>query len=793
MAPTTLIPMTVTSALDTASDPDRHTRHGAPSLDLSTVVETDKAGTHTLQLLASTVHCGGCVRKIEDRLAQEPDIETARVNLSTRRLTIRWKGSSARANAFAQQVEELGFPVSPYRSEALLDRDKKTERELIMALAVSFFGAANLMMLAWAVWAGHFATMGQGTRDFFHWVAALIAVPCVYYAGLPFFRSAIAALKKRRTNMDVPISVGVTLTTLMSVYETMTGGPHVYFDGALTLLFILLVGRFLDHKVRGAAHSAVHDLALLAGQPVQKILPDGTLRAVAPDSLERGDCIHVALGERIGADGVVQEGMSSIDTALIDGETTPKDVAPGMSVLAGTMNLSGPLVVEAKNVGEATVLAEIVRLLEAAEQKKGRYMAFADQVVRWYSPTVHTLAASAFFGWWLLGGMAMPEAMMIAVCVLIITCPCALGIAVPITQVVAAGKLSRLGVLLKSDTALERFAAIDTIVFDKTGTLTTLEPRLIGTPDDKDALLVASSMAATSKHPLAQGIRAALPNAPRAKDVEDMPGKGLRWMSEQGEVRLGSAAWCNVKDVTEQKSRDGGLETEVWLTRPGHAPARFSFAPLLRPRTGEAIDALRDQGMAISIMSGDRSKFVAPVAEQLGIKSWQGEMTPADKIAAIEAMKAEGKHILMVGDGLNDTPALAAAHASLAPTTAADISRNAADAVFQGETLLALPELLTIAKRTKSIVIQNITFSVAYNLLLIPIAVMGLVTPWIAAFAMAASSLVVTVNALRLDGLKALQRIATRQSRAGDPIATSSAPVAAPTSAPTQALKAETA
>jgi len=719
---------------------------------------------HAINLLVGNVHCGGCVRKIEDRLAQEPGVEVGRVNLSTRRLTVKWTGAETRANAFAKAIEDLGYPVALYRMEAVVERDKKTERELIMALAVSFFAAANLMMLAWAVWAGHFATMGQATRDFFHWIAALIAVPSVYYAGLPFYRSAIAALRKGRSNMDVPISVGVTLTTAMSLYETWTGGPHVYFDGALMLLFILLVGRYLDHKVRGTARSAVHDLAMLAGQPVQKLLPDGTLQAVASDSLDSGDRIQVAAGERIGVDGIVREGGSSIDTALIDGETTPKDVAIGASVLAGTMNLTGPLIVEAKSVGEATVLAEIVRLLEAAEQKKGRYMAFADKVVRWYSPTVHALALGAFLGWWLFGGMAVPEALMIAVCVLIITCPCALGLAVPITQVVAAGRLSRQGVLVKSETALERYAAIDTIVFDKTGTLTTLEPRLVGLPEDESALKTASAIAASSKHPLAQSIRAEAPDVPRFKGVEDTPGMGLSWMSENGEVRLGSARWCGLSDdeAASNGASHGGLETEVWLTRPSHAPARFAFAPLLRPKTRQVIDTLKERGFQIAIMSGDRARFVGPLADQLGIKDWQGDMTPADKIAAIEAMKADGKHVLMVGDGLNDTPALAAAHASLAPTSAADISRRAADAVFQGNSLAALPETLETARATRRIVVQNITFSVGYNLFWVPVAVLGLVTPWIAAIAMAASSIIVTLNALRMDGLNPFKRLGTR-------------------------------
>ena len=754
------------AALDASFSPaaatDRHPR--AVALDYAAATEMAPDGSHSLNLLVSGVSCGGCVRKVEDRLSREADIETARLNLSTRRLTIRWTGAPARANAFAALVEGLGYPVSPYRTEALLEKDKQTERQLVMALAVAFFAAANVMMLAWAVWAGHFATMGQGTRDFFHWIAALIAVPAVYFAGQPFFRSALRAVRSGQTNMDVPISVGVILTTAMSVYETMTGGPHVYFDGALTLLFLLLIGRYLDHKVRGTARSAVHDLAMLAGQPVSRIEPDGSLRAVAADSLERGARIHVAAGERIGVDGTIIEGGSSIDTALIDGETTPKDVAPGDSVLAGTMNLTGPLVVEARSVGEATVIAEIVRLLEAAEQKKGRYMAFADKVVRWYSPTVHALALGAFLGWWLLGGMAVPEALMIAVCVLIITCPCALGLAVPITQVVAAGKLSRSGVLIKSETALERLAGIDTIVFDKTGTLTTLEPRLVSLPGEPEALELAASMAAASRHPLSIAIRQAAPDVPRARDVEDIPGMGLRLLTPSGEVRLGSARWCGLHADAASGSGDDVLQTEVWLTRPGHAPARFGFAPQLRPETEKAIATLRARGFALSIMSGDRAQFVAPLARRLGIANWQADMAPADKIAAIETLKAAGHRVLMVGDGLNDTPALAAADASLAPASAADISRRAADMVFQGASLMCLPLMLAVARDTRSIVRQNIVFSVGYNLVWIPVAVLGFVTPWLAAIAMAASSLIVTANALRLDGLRPFKALATRQA-----------------------------
>ncbi|MEM1289758.1 MAG: heavy metal translocating P-type ATPase [Pseudomonadota bacterium] len=738
----------------------------AAGADVAGSCEMQPDGSWQLHLLVSDVTCGGCVRKVEEALAGEPNVLSARVNLSTRRLALNWQGSPDQANAYVQRLSGLGYPASVYRTEALLEKDKSVEKRLVMALAVAFFGAANVMMLAWAVWAGHFATMGQGTRDFFHWIAALIAVPCIYYSGQPFFSSAWRAMSKRQTNMDVPISVGVVLTTAMSIYETMTSGPHVYFDGVLMLLFLLLVGRYLDHKVRGTARSAVHDLAMLAGQPVNRIEADGTLRSIPPEKLARGDLVHIAAGERIGVDGEITEGQSSVDTALIDGETTPKDVAVGAPVLAGTMNLTGPLVAKVKSVGEATVLAEIVRLLEAAEQKKGRYRAFADKVIEWYSPTVHTLALAAFLGWWLLGGLDVPEALMIAVCVLIITCPCALGLAVPITQVVAAGKLSRLGVLVKSDTALERLATINAVIFDKTGTLTTLQPELVQRPDDDTAVRLASSMAAASRHPLSQAIGSLMPDARRAKQVEEHPGEGLAMPVEGGEARLGSARWCGLDaDALEPSAASAGqsgLETEVWLTRPNQEPVRFAFAPVLRPDALETVKDLQAHNIYVEIVSGDRGPFVEAIADQLGIEHWQAQSTPADKIARIEALQTQGYKVLMVGDGLNDTPALAAADASLAPAMAADISRRAADLVFQGASLGVLPTMLSIAARTQRIVGQNIAFAIAYNLILIPVAVAGLVTPWIAAIAMALSSLIVTGNALRLDGLNPFQAIATR-------------------------------
>ena len=707
-------------------------------------VEIMEDGVCRLSLLVEGAHCGACVRRIETHLSNSLTIDSARLNLSTRRLDVRWRGRTALADEIVAAIEGLGYRSAPYLAEAIEDRDKAAETRLLKALAVAFFAASNVMMLSWAVWVGHDSDMGQGARAFFHWMSALIAVPSICYAGRPFYASAWSVLRRGRTNMDVPISLGVVLTTFMSLIETLRGGPHVYFDGALSLLFVLLAGRYLDQRVRGKARSAVQDLARLAAQPVNVLDRDGHSRAAPAHQVRADELVLVAAGERIGVDGVVTDGTSSVDMSLINGESAPKPVAGGDKVYAGTLNLAAPIRIRALSTGQSTVLSEIIRLLEAAEQKKGRFVAFADRTVSWYTPVVHILAAGAFLGWLLIAEAGWQIALVNAVSVLIIACPCALGLAVPVTQVVAASRLMRAGILLKSETALERLAGINTIIFDKTGTLTLAEPILTEGPEDDELLRLASGLAGASRHPLAAAIRSAIPNAPVLQHVEEVPGSGLRWRGPSGEARLGSASWCGLEPSP-------GSGAEAWLTIPGRKAARFSFATRLRPDAVETITALRREGYALAILSGDRSATVAEVAAALEIPDWQAGISPREKIERVQRLVQVGRRVLMVGDGINDAPALAAATASLAPAEAADVTRRAADCVWLGRSLAPVSALLRTARRSRAIIIQNIGFSFVYNAAWVPVAMAGLVTPWVAALAMSASSLAVTLNALRLN------------------------------------------
>jgi Cu2+-exporting ATPase len=426
----------------------------------------------------------------------------------------------------------------------------------------------------------------------------------------------------------------------------------------------------------------------------------------------------------------------------------PRAVAPGDSVCAGAINLTGALRISVTGAGDDTALAEIARLMAAAEERRGRYVRLADRAARLYAPIVHVAALATFLGWALLGNLAWQPALMIAVSVLIITCPCALGLAVPAAQVAATGRLLRAGILVKQADALERLAAIDTVVFDKTGTLTLGEPRLADAlRPDPGALATAAAIAAASRHPLCRALVAAAGAANAVEGVREMPGYGLSAVTAQGEIRLGSRAWCGApEDATE----DASTGPELWLARPGTLPVRFAFADTPRPCAADAIAALRGRGLSIVLLSGDREGTVAALTAELGIADWRAACRPQDKVAFLERLAKDGRKVLMVGDGLNDAPALAAAFVSMSPASAADVSRTAADLVFQGESLAAVPDAVATALAARRVMMQNLAGAFLYNLFAVPIAAAGWATPLVAAGAMSASSIGVTLNALRL-------------------------------------------
>nr|MDA8251061.1 heavy metal translocating P-type ATPase [Rhodospirillales bacterium] len=482
--------------LDPAARPPRPEQ--GTRWDLGRCIAEEADGTHALTLAVDGLQCGACVWLIEQVLAREPGVAVGRVNMTTRRLRLVWRGAAAEGERLVGLIEQLGYRLVPFEPAALTAAQDRSGRALLRALAVAGFAAGNVMFASIAIWAGLLQDMGPATRALLHWESALIAMPAVAYAGMPFFRSAFAALRHGRTNMDVPVSIGIVLVTAISLVQTIAGGADTYFDSAATLLFFLLIGRVLDHRARARARVGAEQLLALRGADVAVLRPDGSTERRAAAQVAPGLRVLVGMGERIGVDGVIERGDTSLDASLVSGESLPVAAGQGAAVFAGTLNLGPPITVRATAAGSATLLAECVRLIEAAEARKSRFVALADRVARRYAPSVHVAAASTFLGWWLLGGVPAAQALLIACSVLIITCPCALALAVPAVQVIATARLFRAGILLKSPTALERLAQADTVVFDKTGTLTEPAPALVVHPGAA-VLARAASLAAASR------------------------------------------------------------------------------------------------------------------------------------------------------------------------------------------------------------------------------------------------------------------------------------------------------
>jgi Cu2+-exporting ATPase len=714
--------------------------------DLARHIVTKPDGSMELTLAVDGLQCGACVWLIESVLAKQRGVLVGRVNMTTRRLRLAWQGDDADADRLVGRIEALGYRLVPFDISALAATQDRTAQMLIRCLAIAGFAAGNVMLISIGIWAGQSGVLdpiGPATLALLHWVSALIAMPAIAYAGRPFFASAWAALRHRRTNMDVPISIGVLLVTGMSLTETINGGAHTYFDSAVTLLFFLLVGRVLDHRARGRARATAEQLLALRGTDVAVVQADGSVRRCAQEQVAEGDRVLVATGERIGVDGVLERGSAALDTSLVTGESLPVHAEPGAAVYAGTLNLGTTLTIRATATGGATLLAECVRLIEAAETRRGRFVVLADRVARRYAPTVHLCALLTFLLWFFVIGVPAGQALLTAAAVLIITCPCALALAVPAVQVIATGRLFAGGMLLKSPTALERLAEVDTVVFDKTGTLTEPMLALVGEPDP-EALQQAAAMALSSRHPLARSLVAACGAVVPADGVVEHPGQGLSRATPLGETRLGSRRFCGEPDTA------AAAGPEMWLTRPDRPAIHFCFDERPRVDARETISRLRAVGLEVRLVSGDRPEQVERIAAALGIDDWRAACTPVDKVSLIEAWRAEGRNVLMVGDGMNDSPALAAASVSASPATAADVSQTVADLVFQGTRLAPVAVALATSRRAKTVMRQNLALSIGYNVIMVPLAIAGWVTPWLAAAAMSSSSLIVMLNSLRL-------------------------------------------
>ncbi|MBN9589443.1 MAG: copper-translocating P-type ATPase [Alphaproteobacteria bacterium 64-11] len=708
--------------------------------DLTSFVQHNAGGSARFEVQVKGARCAGCIAKIESGVKAIPGVTEVRLNLSTGKLHVAWHGASVAPRAILERVRDLGYEAQPFDAGETLNESEREGRFLLRCLALAGFGTVFVMGLTDGIWYGGI-DLSPALRQAFFWLAAAVAIPATLYAGRPFFLSAARALSRRTTNMDVTIGAALILALGLSLYETVVGAEQTYFDAAIMLAFLLLIGRYLDYRLRDKAQGAARHLLAMQSQLARRVRADGAVETVAARDIAPGDRLLLASGDRVPVTARLEEGATEADVSLVTGESLPAEITAGMKLEAGTVIVGQGVTLLALARADQSLVADLARLLEAGRQRRSLYVRLADRAAKLYVPGIIILAMVVFAGW-MAAGADFAHATTYAIAVLIITCPCALGLAVPAVQVVATGRLFARGLLVKSGDALERLAEIDTVIFDKTGTLTrgslTLNNREALPPG---VLERAARLARASQHPLARALTAEAGMGPVAVGVREVTGAGLE-VEEGGSLRrLGSAAWCGAA---------GGSGSELWYREGNAEPVHFDFRDGLRPDAPAMIAALRARGLRIEMLTGDNEGTAAAIAAEAGVDAWHARVGPAEKVARLEGLRAEGCKVLMVGDGLNDAAAMALAHVSIAPGNAAEVSQLASDMVLRSEQLIGVAEAYEVARKARRLVLENFALATLYNLVAIPLAATGLILPVIAAATMASSSLLVSLNSLRL-------------------------------------------
>ncbi|MGF1613653.1 MAG: heavy metal translocating P-type ATPase [Gammaproteobacteria bacterium] len=710
-------------------------------------------------LILEGITCAACVWLNEQHVLTLPGVVEFSVNYSTHRARVHWDPDRLVLSDILQAIRAIGYRAHPF-DPGTSDRTLRRERQAALRrLAVAGLAMMQVMMLAVALWLGAGDETHGDLFQFMRWVAALLTTPVVLYSAAPFFRSAWRDLRRRQLGMDVPVSLAIGSTYAASVYSVMLGGgEHVYFESVAMFVFFLLASRYLELMARQRASQALDRLDRLIPALATRISNDGREEQVPVTELVPGARIRVRPGESLPADGVVEQGESTVNQALLTGESEPCLRRPGDAVIGGTINVDGPLLVRVTRVGAETTLAAIQRLLHRAQTEKPRLARMAERGTGHFVAAVLALTAVVGLAWYLW--IAPDRAFWVMVAMLVASCPCALALATPVAITVTTGALSRLGLLLTRGQAVESLAQTRVLCFDKTGTLTVGRPEWIATEvlapgrDAEELLELAAALERHSEHPLGQALVRAAGAGPRhpVEHPRNSPGRGLAGSVEGVEVRLGTAEFIGLQGAPErlQSPPDQTLMSPVWIACDGEPVGVFWLADQPRPQMRETVAELRALGIEVVVLSGDRPEAVAAFAEAAGIKEVHGGMTPEAKVEYVRQRQAGGEIVMMAGEGINDAPVLAGADVSLAMGSGTRIAQTQADLVLMSDRLEAIPAAIRQARQTLRIVRQNILWAVGYNALVLPVAAAGLLTPWLAALGMSLSSLLVVGNALRL-------------------------------------------
>jgi len=713
-----------------------------------------------VSLILEGITCAACIWLIEQTIAGLPGIEQVRVNYATQRALLCWDENRIKLSGILQAIRRIGYRALPYNPQQQQESQRRERRIQQRRLAVAGLFGMQVMMLSVSLYAGAWSGMEDSFEQFFRWISLGLTLPVVAYAALPFFGSALRDLKQGRVSMDLPVSVAILVAFVSSCLATVSGEGEVYFDSVVMFVFFLSASRYFEAMARQRCATSVEQLVQslpLTATPLDR--NGDAADAVPAATLAIGDRVLIRPGETVPADGIVAAGSSALDESLLSGESHPCDKHPGDPLLGGSINVTQPLQMEVSAVGTDTVMAEIQRTIERAQADKPPMARLADRVAARFISLVLLIVIAVAVYWWLHDAGRWFE---IALAVLIVSCPCALSLATPTAISATLGRMQASGLLVRRAIALEKLNQVTYVVFDKTGTLTRGQPvlhELLCLPphDSAECLGIAASIELQSAHPLARALRQAAGDT-GIRDVgavTSVAGGGLRACIDGVDHVIGNCEFIRAETGAEippqwLDSIAADAFTAVILARSNEVMALFSFVDELRDDALDTVESLRRRGKSLRLMTGDGTATARQVAEHTAIDNWSAQMSPQAKMDAVQALQAQGAVVLMVGDGINDAPVLAAADVSIAMAGASSLAKVNADIVLLRDHLGAVVELFDTAKRTRRVIRQNMGWALLYNFGAITAAAMGLVAPWLAALGMSLSSLLVVINAMRL-------------------------------------------
>jgi Cu2+-exporting ATPase len=724
-----------------------------------TFVRTTGEHQREAALILEGITCAACIWLNERHVAQLPGVLDVQVNYATHRARVRWDDTQIQLSDILQAVHKIGYTAHPYDPQQQQQAFERERRNLLMRIGVAGVLGMQVMVLSIALYVGDWSGMESGFRTFFRWIGLLLTTPVLLYSGAPFFRGAWRDLRNRSVGMDVPVALGILVAFSGSLHASWTGRGEVYYDSVVMFIFFLLTSRFFELMARKRGAESLEQLSQAMPAMATRITTTGNeeRQDIIPlTELQPGDTVLIRPGETVPADGTIITGESSVSEALLTGESTPIDKARGARLIGGSINIGSPLYLRAEQIGLDTVLAEIVRLLEQAQNEKPAITRLADRVAGWFVGTVLVVAGAVGYYWW----QQAPDSWLpILVSVLVVTCPCALSLATPTAISAATGTMLGRGLLTIRNHSLETLARSTHVIFDKTGTLTFGRPivsqvQCLSPLDEGTVLAIAAALEQQSEHPVGKAIvTAAAGSKPvTAHDFKNHPGAGISARIDDRQWFIGNPAFiaAHTDANCETLPADSGYGTQVVLADAHRLHARLLLSDTIRPEAPAVIKALQGAGKQVLLMSGDNQAAAQQLASEAGIEDVRGGMIPADKLQQVQALQQQGAVVVMVGDGINDAPVLAAADVSIVMRDAAHISQASADMVLLSNNLGSLTNGILLARKTLGIIKQNLSWAVGYNLVALPAAALGFVAPWMAAIGMSASSLLVVLNALRL-------------------------------------------